>query len=157
MHPAKNKRRQMANSFSRGFSLIELMIVVAILAMLAAIEYPSYQESIRKTKRAEGGAALMQLMQQQERYYSQNNTYVAFSAAAPNGFKWFSGNTAATSSYEISAAACQDDTIRNCVMLTAKPGTKNVNSRYTDDACMSLTLTSTGIKAAAGNAVNCWQ
>jgi type IV pilus assembly protein PilE len=141
---------------NHGFSLLELMTVIVILAILAAIEYPTYKESVRKAKRAEGRAALMALMQQQERYYSQNSTYVAFSASAPNGFKWFSADSAASSSYEISATPCKDDTIQNCVLLTAEPGTAKVNASYKDEICLNLTLTSTGIRAASGSATHCW-
>lgn len=141
----------------RGFTLIELMIVVAIVAILAAVGYPSYQDSIVKTKRAEGRAALMEIMQQQERFYTQNNAYFPFdSTTADNKFKWYSGDGATGSSYEIKAAACTGDDIANCVMLTAMPGTAKVNAGYKDPKCGDLTLTSTGVKAASGTATNCW-
>lgn len=156
MQSAKNKRVNVANNAHQGFSLVELMAVVAIVAILAAIQYPSYQESVRKTRRAEGRVALMEAMQQQERYYSQNSSYSVFSASAANGFKWFSANTPAASSYELSAIACKDDTIQNCILLTAQPGTENVNAAYQDDRCKNLTLTSSGVKAASGSAANCW-
>lgn len=154
---AKNIDRNDANVLCQGFSLIEMMVVAAILAILAAIVYPSYQESVRKARRSEGRAAMLALMQQQERYYSQHSTYIVFSSSAVNGFKWFSANSPATSSYEISATACSDDSIQNCVLLTAKPGTANVNAAHQDDACGNLMLTSTGMKAAAGAAANCWE
>ncbi|MEO8600005.1 MAG: type IV pilin protein, partial [bacterium] len=67
-------------SLQKGFTLIELMIVVAVIGILAAVAYPSYQDSIIKTKRAEGRAALMAAMQQQERYYTQNNAYFPFTS-----------------------------------------------------------------------------
>lgn len=140
----------------QGFSLVELMVVLVILAILAAIEYPSYLESMRKTRRAEGRTALMQLMQQQERYYSQHGTYIAFSSAEPNGYQWFSGTTPAGSSYEIAADACNDDTLDNCILLVAKPGTRNVNTGHKNDACGDLTLSSNGIKGAAGHGAQCW-
>jgi type IV pilus assembly protein PilE len=139
-----------------GFSIIELMIVLFILALLAAIEYPSYLESVRKARRAEGRTALMQTMQQQERYYSQNGSYTAFSSVEPNGYKWFSGDTPASSAYEIAATACEDDTLENCVLLTAKPGTGFVNAAYKDDVCGELRLASNGVKAAAGHGAQCW-
>lgn len=144
-------------NYQKGFTLIELMVVVAIVAILAAVAYPSYQDSVIKTKRAEARAALMQIMQQQERLYSQNNAYSVFSKASPNNFKWYSGDSAATSSYEIKADACTGDTISNCVLLTATPGTANVNSGYVDAKCGNLMLTSTGIKTASGTATNCWK
>jgi type IV pilus assembly protein PilE len=156
MRSAKNNGRNMIRN-QHGFSLIELMVVVVIVAILAAIEYPLYQESVRKARRAEGRAALMEVMQQQERYYSQNGTYIVFSAATANGYKWYSSNSAAASSYEISATACNDESIQNCVLLTAKPGTQNVNANYKDDPCGNLTLASSGEKAAAGSAAGCWQ
>lgn len=156
MQPQKNSRRTIRAGGQYGFSLIELMAVLVILAILAAFQYPSYLESVRKTKRAEGRAALTQLMQQQERYYSQHGSYIAFSSATPTGYKWFSGNAPASSSYEISATACKDDTLQNCVLLIAMPGTSEVNSAYKDDLCGTLSLASNGIKDASGHGAQCW-
>jgi type IV pilus assembly protein PilE len=56
-------------------TLIELMIVVAIVGILAAIAYPSYQEQVRTSRRADAQAALMQLAQFMERYYTENDCY----------------------------------------------------------------------------------
>lgn len=63
MQPLKNKKRLVAIRSQPGFTLIEIMVVAVIVAILATIAYPSYQSSIRKAKRSEGHAALMQLMQ----------------------------------------------------------------------------------------------
>lgn len=133
----------MKKNLQRGFTLIELMIVVVIVAILAAVAYPSYQDSVIKTKRAEGRAALMQAMQQQERYYTQNNTYVEFDKSTPAGFKTSSGD-GANGSYEISGKACGEDDIKNCIVLAAKPV-----SPFVDAKCGDLTLQSTGIKDAS--------
>lgn len=156
MQSIRNELSPMTIGARSGFTLVELMVVLLILAILAAIEYPSYMESVRKTRRAEGRTALMQVMQQQERYYSQNGSYIAFSSVTPNGYKWFSGNSAEDSSYEIVAEACADDTLENCVLLVAMPGTKRVNAAYRDDACGELSLASNGIKAASGHGAQCW-
>jgi type IV pilus assembly protein PilE len=158
MLPAKNKTHVVNASLHYGFTLIEVLIVIMIAGIIAAIAYPSYRSAVTKSKRAEGKAALMQLMQQQERYFSQNTSYVGFSStsANPDGkkFKWYSADMPSSSAYELSATACQNETIQNCVILTAKPGTVQVNSSYVDEECGNLTFTSTGVKSADGK--NCW-
>lgn len=60
----------------RGVTLLELMIVVAIIGILSAIAYPSYQEHVRKSRRADAQTALLELAQFMERYYTANGRYV---------------------------------------------------------------------------------
>lgn len=140
----------------RGFGFIELMATLVIVAILATVAYPSYQESVRKAKRAEGRAALMRLMQQQERYYSQHIRYIAFSSSSVDAterqFKWHSGDSPGKSAYEISGAACAGEPIDNCIVLTATPGTQKVDAGYSDAGCGALTLSSTGQRGPNG----CW-
>jgi type IV pilus assembly protein PilE len=142
----------------RGFTLIEVMVVMLVIAILAAIAYPSYREAILKTRRAEGKAALMKLMQQQERYYALHASYLAFSAGttgdAERRFQWFSGDSPATSFYEIDARACDEESLRDCVILSAWPGTARVNTTYRDEFCGPLTLNSRGERTA--EAERCW-
>lgn len=142
---------------SAGFTLIELMVVIAIVAILAGIAYPSYQESVRNAKRAEAKAVLLEIMQQQERYYTQHNTYIAFSSTSTDAnakrFKWFSGGQAGSSAYEISGVACGGG-LQECILLQAMPGTGKVDSRYSDAKCGTLTLSSTGAKGALDK--SCW-
>ncbi len=59
----------------KGFTLVELMIVVAIVAILAAIAFPTYQESVRKTRRTDAQGMMMQLAQRMERFYAENHCY----------------------------------------------------------------------------------
>ena len=72
----------MKTANSRGFSLIELMIVVVIVGILGAIAYPGYQDSMRKSRRADGKTALLQAVQVAERFFTQNNTYAGAPVAA---------------------------------------------------------------------------
>ncbi len=158
---SQNRQLLRGGGCNAGFTLIEVMVVCAIVGILAGVAYPSYQNSIRKTKRAEGRAALMQLMQQQERFYSQHNAYIVFSSSStdPNEkrFKWYSGDSAAGSAYEIEGTACTGETIEDCVLLTATPGTSKVNGSFRDPGCGKLMLTSTGLKSSSGTATDCWK
>lgn len=60
---------------TKGFTLIELMITVVIIGVIAGIGFPSYQSSIRKSKRTEAKAALLELMARQEQYFSEKREY----------------------------------------------------------------------------------
>lgn len=64
----------------KGFTLIEVMTVVAVLAILAAIAVPSYQNSIRKVRRAEAKGALLENVLRLERCYTVSSTYIGCSA-----------------------------------------------------------------------------
>ena len=149
-----------------GFTLIEIMVAVAIIGILAAIAIPSYEYAVRKARRAEARTALMQLMQLEERFFSVRNTYLAFDkgsidSAAPDAdlkrFKWFSGDTSDSSQYEIHAAACAGNALATCVAIQADPGTPSVQS-FSDPGCGSYVLQSDG-KRSVINATTpelCW-
>lgn len=144
-----------------GFSLIELLSVLAIMSLLLALAVPAYHGHVVRAKRVQGQATLLRLMQQQERYYSQNNHYLAFSSASPapqvQAFPWWSGEGPAASPYEIEALACPGSTIGQCVLLRAMPGTSKVDAQFQDADCGVLSLSSTGQRGSSGPASRCWR
>jgi type IV pilus assembly protein PilE len=119
----------------RGFTLIELMTVLLIVALLTAFAYPSYRGVKLKTMRAEGHAALMRLMQQQERHFSEAHRYRLLPDDNEGGaaFRLFSGETLAGSAYRLDAVACEGfnesggagatagQPGQNCILLRATP------------------------------------
>ncbi len=65
----------------KGFTLIEMMIVVAIISVLVTIVYPSYQNTVRQSRRADAQAALQGLAQAMERFYTTEGTYKGAAAS----------------------------------------------------------------------------
>lgn len=61
----------------RGFTLIELMVVVVMIAILVAVAFPSYQNSIMKSRRVIAKTALLDIAAREEKYFSVNNVYTA--------------------------------------------------------------------------------
>jgi type IV pilus assembly protein PilE len=155
-----NKIEEIAMSPIRGFTLVEVMIVLAIVMILTTLAYPGYAEYITKTRRIEGQIALMEAIQQQERYFMRNNGYLAFSAAstepAERQFRAWSGASAARSAYEMEGRACPGQAITDCIEVRATPGTQQVDSGFKDPACGVLTLDSVGRRSASGTSANCW-
>ena len=135
----------------RGFTLIEVMIVVAIVAILSAIALPSYQEYIRRGHRAEARAALLQAAQWLERAATATGTYPLTASFPTTLTTMQSGRyTVAVASPPASAASGAAFT------LTATPAGGQVG-----DKCGSYTLTHSGVRGAASAAsgalvTECW-
>ena len=137
---------------TRGFTLIELMMVVAVVGVLAAVAYPSYLEQVRKGKRAEGRGAVLKGGQMQERYYTTNNAYAdaatfptLFGLAASASVYSADGtaqNNNANSAYTITLAAGTTGAVATSFVLTATPS-------FLDTKCGALTLSNTGLKGVA--------
>lgn len=143
-NPALQRRRRGAYG-SAGFTVIELMIVVAVIAILSAIALPSYSAYMARGYRAEARAALMQAAQWMERVATATGTYPS---ALPNTLKSVPSDT-----YSI-AANVDTDGLTFTLTATAK-------GRQANDRCGNYTLTNageTGVTGATGgaSASECW-
>lgn len=126
-----------------GFTLIELMIVVAIIGIIASIAYPSYRENVMATHRANAQADLMELAQWMERKYLQQN-YDYTGGGTPTLPQTQSPETG-TAMYELTLSAVA----KNSFELKATP-----KGGQTSDRCGTLTLEHTGQKGAGDT--DCW-
>lgn len=132
---------------SKGFTLIEMMIVVVIIGILASIAFPSYQEYTRRSYRSEGQAFLNDVVARQERYFSQNNSYVT--ATADYGKLGLSNSLSATERYDLKLAKGSGND--GGYLLTAEP-------TFTDPRCGNLTLNALGVRdVTSGDKDYCWR
>ena len=141
----------------KGFTLIELMVTLAVFAILAAIAYPSYMNQIRKTRRADAQSLLMDAAQREMRYYTANNTYTADMTQL--GYTAASNVPTEHGYYQVSVlspAAAQGVTgnacpIASCFVVQAVP-----QGDQTKDGCGNLSTDNIGQKYSSGTATGCW-
>jgi len=125
---------------NKGFTLIELMITVAIIGILAGIAYPSYTEYVLRAKRGDAKAALLSVQLAQEKYRANNTTYgtlaqIGATASSPDG------------NYAITIPVTPTSTAYS---VTATPV-------HTDAYCATLVINQDGTKSATGtDATHCW-
>lgn len=150
---------------SKGFSLIELMITIALIGILAAIAYPSYQDSILKSRRADAHGAIFAVQQAQERlrgdckFYAQSiaasnacNASAALSTVWVNGLISDGGGnwTSPDGYYNVALSAASG----NAYTITATAVGKQAN----DSTCPTITLavSTSNSKGARGPSEDCW-
>lgn len=127
-----------------GFTLIELMIVVAVVAILASIAVPAYQEQIRKSRRAQAKADLVEYAQMAERRFTVDNTYENFDVPTAQSPR----EDGATARYNLAAV-----TTANTFTITA-----TAVGPQAEDRCGDLSISNTGLKTESGSAelAECW-
>ncbi|TGD74200.1 type IV pilin protein [Mangrovimicrobium sediminis] len=138
--------------FNRGFTLMELMIVVVIIGILAGVALPSYQEALRKGKRADAKSALQDAANRQERFMLDRSTYTS----DPNDIGMPTPFRSEEGYYQISMAACPTGSLGTCYTLTATPVPGGAQDD--DGRCGNFILNSDGSKSVTGTSGDdyCW-
>lgn len=133
----------------KGFTLIELMIVIAVIAIVAAIAIPAYSDYVTRSKRADGKTALLSMQLAQEKYRANNPQYAStaatlnFATTSPDNYYTLSVVAASTGGY----------------LLEADP----IEAEHKDPVCGSLRIdhnankTATGTVSDANELATCWQ
>ncbi len=145
---------------SPGFTLIELVVTIVVLAILISVAVPAYTSQVRKTRRTEARTALLDLATREERYNSSTSVYS--STPADVGMAGAYPITVGSGYYQITvcvaaALPCTADAGKGSTFfLTATP----VGAQAGDAQCGSFTLDSTGVQAVTGTDAatpsNCW-
>jgi type IV pilus assembly protein PilE len=129
-----------------GFTLLELMITVAVVAILSTIAYGSYQDQIKRSRRAAAATCLQERAQFMERFYTTNMSYEEAPDPAPCD----------TVAGHYAQPTLSDVTANSYTLEIAPIGTQETN----DTQCATLSLTSTGVRAASGTyssePAKCW-
>ncbi|RDI99754.1 prepilin-type N-terminal cleavage/methylation domain-containing protein [Dyella solisilvae] len=138
-------------SRTRGFTLVELMVVVAIIAILAAIAIPSYSRYAYRARRADGQQLLLHIANAEERYYATYNKYAGLAAIG------YASADSATSEHQYYQASVDvADGAQSYTATATRQGAQQA------DVCGNLAITSAGVKtpqtsdAAANSNGHCW-
>jgi type IV pilus assembly protein PilE len=128
---------------TRGFTLMELMIVLTIVGILVAIAFPAYQSQMISSRRTDGQAALLNMSSLMEAYYTENNTYVGANTTALG-----ITNLSQQGYYTVGVAAIN----ATSYTLTATP--VPTGPQAADTICGPLSITNTAVKTP--NPATCW-
>ena len=137
-------------SSARGFTLIELMITVAIVAVLSAVVLPAYQDSVRKARRADARTALTTAAQMMEREYTEKNSY-ANASFGPSASATYS-NKSENGHYLLALPSAS-------LTVTGFTATATPQGAQAVDPCGTFTLTHQGTRGVTGGtltAAQCW-
>ena len=139
----------------RGVTLIELMVVITILAIIAAVGVPTYRQYLLRSQRSEAKIALMQLQTAEEKFYLQNNAYTNnITGASPAGLGLLA--VSETNKYDIAITTFP----AGGQSYTATASPRAGGGQSDDKKCMSFTITDRGVRGNTGGTATpqeCWK
>ncbi len=143
-------RRALGN-IQTGVTLVELMVVIVIVGILAAVALPGYRQYTIRAQRTEAKTALLQLATNQARFYLQNNTYTNNLAALG-----FPGGTSEQGVYTLNVPLANAVTFQATAVPTPGGGVNGVDMT-SDGDCALFSLNSQGVRAANPDPnTSCW-
>lgn len=151
MYPMRSNARRKPGQ--RGFTLIEILIVVAIVAILAAVALPAYTNQIRKSRRGDAKSNLLDMAAREERYNTVNFVYTLSATALGYTADPVPVPSSTTMYYQVKVQSLGPGS--TSYVLIATPQGDQVN-----DSCGSFTLTDLGVQALSGNTssvADCWK
>ena len=147
--------RQKRSQF--GFSLIELMIVVAIVAIISAFAYPSYQRYVIKAKRTVAQNALLQVADRQQQVFMDNKRFAADLTNLGFGANPYVVDDDGASTVAGDAQAVYSLSLTNVTATTWTVTAAPLHGQLSRDTyCGSLSLTQAGTKGKTGASDDCW-
>jgi type IV pilus assembly protein PilE len=143
----------MMRNRNRGFTLVELLIVIAVLSIVVALGYPSYRDQVRKARRAEGMGQLLELADRMERHYADLGTYDQADGSDMTADAIYT-DTTDDGYYTLSVDAGTDN-----VQFTVR-ATPTTKGGQDEDKCGIFVLNSLGDKSLTDNSIpedQCWK
>jgi type IV pilus assembly protein PilE len=146
-----------AHAYQTGVTLIELMVVVAIVAAIFAFAFPSYERYIVRAKRAVGQNVLMQVADRQQQFFMDNKRFAADLADLGFGANPFIVDDDGASTVAGDVDAVYSVSLSNVAATTWTATAAPLNGQLSRDTdCGSLTITQAGAKGKTGAGDNCW-